>query len=99
MLGWDKGGQVSKAKGINPGDRIAIKRMLGKGKTGIRIMHLGIVKGVVPETSKVTCTVDWVATKVNRLVSESKGCFQSVHGPYVLSDPNYKEWLEEIFCL
>lgn len=99
MLGWQKGKQVDKALEIQPGDRIAIKRLLGKGKRGIRIKHIGIVKGVVPETNKVTCTVNWVATHLDRKINESKGCFQSVHGPYSLSDPTYSAWLEKIFCL
>jgi len=37
---------------------IAIKRMKGKGQTGIRIMHIGIIKGVILDTDKVVCSVN-----------------------------------------
>src|SRR2546423_15431737 len=76
MLGWEKGRQPAKASKIAPGDRIAIKRLLGKKHRGLRIMHIGVVKGVVLDTNKVICTVDWVATNLDRVISESRGCFQ-----------------------
>jgi len=94
MLGWRKGHQPEKAAAIKPGDRIAIKRMKGKSQTGIRIMHLGVVKGVILGTDRVICTVNWVATDLNRDIGESRGCFQSIHGPYA-----HDKWVEEIFCL
>lgn len=99
MLGWEEGHQPARAAEIAPGDRIAIKRLLGKGQTGIRIMHIGIVKGVVLDTNKVICTVDWVATHLDRVIHDSRGCFQSVHGPYTKSDSASKQWIEEIFSL
>ena len=46
ILGWEKGPQKELASKIQSGARIAIKRRKGKGQTGIRILHLGIVKGV-----------------------------------------------------
>ena len=46
---------------IQPGDRIAIKRMKGRGSDRISIRHLGIVKGVNRDTNKIFCTVNWVA--------------------------------------
>ena len=94
MLGWEKGSQPKKASEIKAGDRIAIKRMKGKGKTGIKIFHLGIIKGVILETNKVICTVDWVATDLERDIAESRGCFKSIHGPF-----KHDSWVEEIFCL
>jgi len=94
MLGWEKGRQPARAAEMRAGDRIAIKRMKGKGKRGIRIMHLGIIKGVVLDTNKVLCTVDWVATNLRRDVAESRGCFQSIHGPFPQD-----EWIQEVFCL
>ena len=72
MLGWEDGHQPQRAAQIQPGDRIAIKRMRGKGQTGIRIFHLGIVKGVNLETNKVICTVNWVATNLDRDIADSK---------------------------
>ena len=94
MLGWEDGKQKELAEQIRRGDRIAIKRMKGKGRTGIRILHLGIVKGVNFNTNKVICTVDWVATDLDRDITESRGCFKSIHGPY-----KHDLWIQEVFCL
>ena len=97
MLGWeeeDQPDQYAKASKIQPGDRIAIKRMKGQGQTGIRIFHLGVIKGVILDTSKVVCTVDWVAIDLNRDIEESRGCFKSIHGPF-----EKDEWVEKVFCL
>lgn len=96
MLGWEKEDQKSqfeKAEKIKLGDRIAIKKMKGKGSSEIKICHLGIVKGVILDTNKVICTVDWVVKNMNRNV-ESKGCFKSIHGPFT-----HDEWVQEVFCL
>jgi hypothetical protein len=66
-----------------------------KGReTGIKILHLGIIKGVILDADKVICTVDWVATDLNRDILESRGCFASIHGPYDKDD-----WIQQIFCL
>lgn len=97
MLGWEEGSQPEKASQITPGDRIAIKRMKGKGQTGIRILHIGIVKGVILDNSKIVCTVDWCVTDLDRDIEESKGCFRSIHGPYTM-DTN-ANWLQQIFTL
>lgn len=94
MLGWEDGQQPQRAANMQAGDRIAIKRMKGQGQTGIRILHLGIIKGVILDTNRVICTVNWVATNLDRDVSEGRGCFQSVHGPY-----EHDSWIQQIFCL
>lgn len=94
MLGWESGQQNERAEKIECGDRIAIKRMKGKGQTGILIKHLGIVKGTIKETNKIICTVDWVAKNLDRDVAESRGCFASVHGPF-----EQDAWVNEVFCL
>ena len=94
MLGWEEGRQPEKASEMKAGDRIAIKRMKGKGQTGIRIFHLGIIKAVILETNKVICTVNWVATDLNRDIPESRGCFKSIHGPF-----QHDSWIQEVFCL
>lgn len=94
MLGWEKGSQPEKASKMKIDDRIAIKRMKGKGQTGVKILHLGIIKSVILETNKVICTVDWVATDLDRDISESRGCFKSIHGPF-----EYDDWVKEVFCL
>ncbi|EFX91110.1 hypothetical protein HMPREF0027_1813 [Actinobacillus ureae ATCC 25976] len=67
--------------------------MNGKGARDIRICHLDIVKGVVHDSGKIICIVDWVATNLNRNV-ESRGCFASIHGSY-----DKDKWIKEIFCI
>ncbi|MGF1452479.1 MAG: hypothetical protein ACFB21_10445 [Opitutales bacterium] len=102
MLGWDKDdqpAQYQKATKIEIGDRIAIKRMKGRGQSGIRIMHIGVIRGVILDADKVICSVNWVATHLNRDIAESKGCFASIHGPYYKSNPDQKSWIEGIFSL
>ena len=94
MLGWKDGAQPERAREMQPGDRIAIKRMKGQGQIGIRILHLGIIRGVILDTDKIICTVNWVATNLDRNIEESKGCFASIHGPFP-HDP----WVEQVFCL
>lgn len=100
MLGWsheeDKI-QFEAAKEIRVGDRIAIKRMKGRGSPLIAIKHIGIVKGVVEDNERVICSVDWICTHLNRDVP-SKGCYASVHGPFTRAHDS-SEWLNEIFCL
>ena len=94
ILGKEDGRDPKRAAKMQRGDRIAIKRLKGRGRTGLRILHLGIIKGVNLDTNCVICTVDWVATNLNRNIGEGKGCFGSVHGPY-----KHDSWIQEIFCL
>ena len=63
-------------------------------KGGLKILHIGVIKGVILQTNKVICTVDWIVTNLNRDIEESRGGFKSMHGPY---EPD--EWVQEIFCL
>lgn len=97
MLGWEKeekASQFKKAEQIKSGDRIAIKKMKGRGNPDIKICHLGIVKGVILETNKVICTVDWVVKNIQDRNVEGKGCFASIHGP--ITD---EKWIKEVFYL
>ncbi|EMT6201580.1 hypothetical protein N9F89_000389 [Neisseria gonorrhoeae] len=74
-------------------DQFAKKRMKGQGSSEIKILHIGIVKGVISETNKIICVVDWIVKNLDRNV-ESRGCFKSIHDPY-----DKDEWIEKIFCL
>lgn len=94
MLGHEEGHQFQRAAEMQEGDRIAIKRMRGKAQGGIRILHLGIIKGVIRDANLIICTVDWVATNLDRDISESRGAFKSVHGPF-----DHDPWIEKVFCL
>lgn len=66
--------QFDRALQIQIGDRIAIKRGMGGKNPNIRILHLGIVKGVIKEANKVICTVNWVIKNLENREVESHGC-------------------------
>ncbi|HEU4561095.1 MAG TPA: hypothetical protein VFS20_24805 [Longimicrobium sp.] len=94
-LGWedkDQPAQAARRDQIQPGDRIAVKRMLGQGATEIEIRALGIVREIDPEDKRVY--IDWVVSDLQRRVT-SKGCFKSIHGPFPPGDP----WTREVFQL
>lgn len=100
MLGWTEEEQkplFNRALQIQIGDRIAIKRGMGNKNPNIRILHLGIIKGVIREANKVICTVDWAIKNLENREVESHGCYASVHGPYTEKDDD--GWIREIFCL
>jgi len=86
--------QYKRALGMAKGDRIAIKRMPGQYK-GLLIDHVGIIKGVVTETDLVVCTVDWVATELDRYFEDVPKYPHSVHK---LGD-EAEEWLGKVFRL
>ena len=70
VLGYkekDDESQYLKAKKIKKGDRIAIKRMMGKGSANIKILHTGIVEGVVDYGSLVICVVNWLVLEKRTL--------------------------------
>lgn len=95
-LGWEDSQQPGMASGrdsIQPGDRIAIKAMRGRGATTITIKGLGLVK----EVADKRVYIDWKVTGLDREVP-AKGCFASIHGPYNLSGPD-AAWVREVFCL
>ena len=54
---------------------------MGKGSANIKILHTGIVEGVVDYGSLVICVVNWLVLEKNIEV-DSKGAFASIHGPY-----------------
>jgi hypothetical protein len=75
VLGWsdaDAPDQAKRRDQIGVGDRIAIKRMMGKGATEIRITALGVVTEVDEEDKRVYVT--WIADDLNRVV-ESRDVF------------------------
>ena len=95
FLGWadqEQPNQAALRDQIKPGDRIAIKKMLGQGSPNIEIRALGIVREVDPDDKRVY--VHWAATGLAREVP-SKGCFASIHGPFPKEDP----WTQRVFQL
>jgi hypothetical protein len=99
-LGWpdpDAADQAWRRDQIAPGDRLAVKRMLGQGSGQIEIRALGVVTGIadcVDEDGHKRVFVRWAVTDLERLV-ESRGCFKSIHGPFGAID----QWTREVFLL
>ena len=95
FLGWSDAkqpGQAALRDQIRPGDRIAIKRMLGQGSSSIEIRALGVVREIDPEDKRVY--VNWVVSGLQRQVP-ARGCFASIHGPFAEDD----EWTQLAFHL
>jgi hypothetical protein len=93
LLGWsedEQPSQAAKRDSIQPGDHIAIKKI--SKKPNIEIRALGVVRRIDPEDWRVH--VHWLEIDLNHQVY-SRGCYQSIHGPYEASDP----WIREIFGL
>jgi hypothetical protein len=75
---------------IQPGDRIAIKKMLGQGSQEIEIRAIGIVTSVDPQSRRVH--VNWVLRDMNRVVP-SRGAYETIHSPFAPDDP----WTNLVF--
>jgi hypothetical protein len=93
-LGWsdaDAPDQASRRDQVRSGDRIAIKKMMGRGSRKIRITTLGIVLGMGP---RKRVRVKWIVRNLDRQVS-GNGCFKSIHGPFSGTD----SWVQEAFVL
>jgi hypothetical protein len=95
FLGWadsDQPAQASLRDQIRPGDRIAIKKMLGQGSQEIEIRALGVVEEVDPGDRRVY--IHWAASELRREVP-ARGCFASIHGPFAAED----DWTRVVFQL
>jgi hypothetical protein len=95
FLGWDEGEQPAQDNRVDqmrPGDRIAIKKMLGQGSPNIAIRALGVIKEIDQDDKRVY--VDWFLKGLEREVP-GNGCFAAIHGPYTADDP----WVKEAFCV
>ncbi len=80
----------SRVSQIKINDRIAIKRLMGKGQSNIKIMSIGIVKKVV----KDIVFVDWLVTGMDRKVPIT-GCVGTIYGPFAYSD----DWTRKVFSI
>ncbi|UPY77610.1 hypothetical protein FH581_001745 [Leptospira weilii] len=91
----DQPAQAALRDQIKPDDRIAIKKMLGRGSKTILIRALGIVKEIDEEEKRVY--VDWLIKELDREVPSkgSKGdrVFKSIQGPFSPED----EWTRRVF--
>lgn len=82
---------------IKEGDRIAVKKLLGPGSKEMEIRSIGIVRNT--NTKEWRIYVDWLPAnppdkETSRFV-DSKGCTESIHGPFAEDDP----WIHQIFCV
>ena len=98
--------QLSSFSCIKVDDRIAVKRLCGKGAKDMRILALGIVKDICHKEHRIY--VDWIAVtdsidtnlpKFKEKKVDLGGCISSIHGPYSLESENDKIWLQQIFCI
>jgi len=95
FLGWrdDEKPELARLRDqIKPGDRIAIKQMLGQGSPNIRVKAIGIVKEIDVEDKRVY--VNWLVQNTSRDVP-SKGCYGSIHGPFSEQD----DWIRSTFYI
>lgn len=95
FLGWSDEQQPAQAAlrdKIQPGDRIAIKRMLGQGSKNIEIRALGTVKEIDPHDKRVY--IHWVVSGLQRQVPAG-GCFASIHS----AGPAESDWARSVFQL
>lgn len=88
--------QQARFKLVRKDDRIAVKRLLGKGSSEMAILAVGIVKDV--DLSEWRIYVDWIVTKIDNRHVPLKGCAASIHGPFFRKDKD-KVWVQEVFCL
>jgi hypothetical protein len=76
---------------IREGDRIAVKRMLGKGSKTMSILALGRITEVDPDG--YTLYVKWLVQLRNREVPIN-GCMGTLHGPYLKDN-----WSNSVFSI
>ena len=99
FLGWSDADQPAQAKRrdqMQPGDRIAIKRMCGQASKNIAIRALGIIKEIDKDDhDNHRVYVDWFVrfSKEEEREVLSRGAYGSIHGPYTADDP----WVKEVF--
>lgn len=85
--------QRERFKQIKVGDRLAVKKMLGRGAVDMEVRALGVVKDVDAQEWRVY--VEWLTdTSFSRKVP-LRGCAASVHGPFEFDDA----WTREVFCI
>jgi hypothetical protein len=77
---------------VQIGDRIAIKKLLGRGSTEIEIRALGIVTDI--DIGEWRIYVNWLVPGLSRRVP-LHGCAGSIHGPFEYND----EWTRQVFSL
>ncbi|NAX23373.1 hypothetical protein [Vibrio sp. V39_P1S14PM300] len=78
---------------IRSGDRIAVKRMLGRGSADMEVRALGVVRDVDFEEWRVY--VNWLTDAQFARKVPLHGCTASIHGPFDSNDA----WVQNVFCI
>lgn len=87
--------QRDRFKEIRVGDRIAVKKLLGRGSSEIEIRAMGIVTDV--DLNEWRIYVNWLPlweSDEKRRVPIN-GCAASIHGPFKYDD----SWTQSVFCI
>lgn len=85
--------QRERFKQIKIGDRLAVKKMLGRGATEIEVRALGIVRDIDQKEWRIY--VNWLTEHDFSRRVAIKGCAASIHGPFQATD----SWVHETFCI
>jgi hypothetical protein len=88
--------QQERFKQVQQGDRIAVKRLLGKGASEMAILAIGIVKDI--DIAEWRIYVDWIISDIEDRNVPLKGCAASIHGPFIKSGKD-EDWVQKVFCL
>ena len=88
--------QQDRFEKVKPGDRVAVKRLLGKGSSDMAILAIGIVKDI--DLKEWRIYVDWIVSDIKERKVPLKGCAASIHGPFSNSGVD-AEWVNKVFCL
>lgn len=81
---------------VKQGDRIAVKRLLGKGSAEMAILAIGKVKDI--DISEWRIYVDWILYDIKDRNVPLKGCAASIHGPFSKTGKD-EAWIQKTFCL
>jgi hypothetical protein len=86
---------------MKPGDRIAIKRMVGgQGNNNkIKILAIGVISDM--DYDRGIAFVRWAHPEYQgKRTVDIHGCLRTVHGPYKINQSDdTRDWLNEIFRL
>ena len=88
------------ANQIQRGDRIAIKKMDGKG--GVNILHIGIAKKPFKIDDTIICSVDWINIEsFPDRKAGLNGWVGAAYGPYSRNKgTSFEDFgLDKVFCL
>jgi len=88
--------QQNRFEKVQVGDRIAVKRLRGKGAKDMSVLAIGIVKDV--DVKEWRIYVDWVAHELGDHRVPLKGCTAAIHGPFVNEGAD-SSWVNHVFCL